>query len=42
MAPLLARWWTRLPELLASAAGAHVQIPAGNSELIRVLEPFDK
>jgi hypothetical protein len=33
MTPFIHRWLTRLPEALASAAGADVRIPPGNSEL---------
>lgn len=34
------RWQSRLPEALASAAGAHVNIPAGNEQLHELLSRF--
>ena len=40
MAPLIERWQSRLPEALASAAGADVKIPPGNSELHDWLTDF--
>jgi hypothetical protein len=38
MTPFVRRWQGRLAESLASAAGKHVQIPAGNEELRRILD----
>ncbi len=40
MTPFIDRWLTRLPEALASAAGADVRIPPGNSELHEWLSDF--
>jgi len=42
MASFVNRWVNRLPQVLASGAGEHVQIPPGNPELIGILEPFEK
>lgn len=42
MAPFLRRWIDRLPQALALGAGEHVQVPPGNEELIRILDPFEK
>jgi hypothetical protein len=42
MASLLCRWYYRLPGALAEGAGTHLRIPAGNSELIEILEPFGR
>ena len=42
MASLLRRWKNRLPLALALGAGEHVKLPPGNSELIGILEPFEK
>lgn len=33
MSPFIERWRSRLPDALASVAGTHVDIPAGNDEL---------
>ena len=41
MAPFVRRWVQRLPQALALGAGEHVQIPPGNDELIKIVEPFD-
>jgi hypothetical protein len=41
MAAFVQRWATRLPQALALGGGEHVQIPPGNAELIRTLEPFE-
>jgi hypothetical protein len=41
MGPLVTRWRSRLPEVLALGAGAEVRIPPGNTELIEVLEPYE-
>lgn len=40
MTPFVHRWLTRLPEALASAAGADIRIPPGNSELHEWLNEF--
>ncbi|MFZ1933168.1 MAG: virulence factor SrfC family protein [Thermoguttaceae bacterium] len=42
MASFLQRWMKRLPLALALGAGEHVKVPPGNSELTRVLEPFER
>lgn len=42
MASFIARWARRLPEALARGAGEHVNIPPGNGELVKILEPFEK
>jgi hypothetical protein len=42
MAALLRRWVGRLPAALALGAGEHVKLPPGNSQLIKILEPFEK
>jgi len=42
MASFVKRWSTRLPQVLALGAGEHVKLPPGNSQLIEMLEPFDK
>jgi hypothetical protein len=42
MASFVARWARRLPEALARGAGEHVNIPPGNPELVKILEPFEK
>ena len=42
MASFVARWARRLPEALARGAGEHVNIPPGNGELVKILEPFEK
>lgn len=42
MATLIRRWSTRLPAALAQGAGEHVKLPPGNSELIKILEPFEQ
>ena len=42
MAGFVRRWASRLPQALALGAGEHVQIPPGNPELIKILEPYDK
>ncbi len=41
MASFVQRWMQRLPQALALGAGEHVQIPPGNEELIKVLDPFE-
>ena len=41
MASFVKRWIQRLPQALALGAGEHVQIPPGNEELIKVLDPFE-
>lgn len=40
MAGFIERWQSRLPECLASGAGAEIRIPPGNDELIDLLEPY--
>jgi hypothetical protein len=40
MASFISTWESRLPEVLASGAGAEVHIPPGNSELVELLEPY--
>jgi len=40
MGSFVRRWRSRLPEALASAAGAHVNIPAGNDQLHELLSRF--
>ena len=40
MGSFVTRWRSRLPEVLASGAGAEIKIPPGNDALIEVLEPF--
>ena len=42
MATFIERWVTRLPQALALGAGEHVKLPAGNPELMKILEPFEK
>jgi hypothetical protein len=42
MASFVARWASRLPEALARGAGEHVNIPPGNGELVKILDPFEK
>jgi len=42
MASFIRRWLNRLPQALALGAGEHVQVPPGNDELIKILEPFEK
>ena len=42
MATFIERWATRLPPALALGAGEHVKLPPGNSELMAILEPFEK
>ena len=42
MASFVRRWAKRLPLALALGAGEHVKLPPGNSELIQILEPFEK
>jgi hypothetical protein len=42
MGGFVKRWVQRLPQALASGAGEHVQVPPGNSQLISILDPFDK
>ena len=41
MGPFLTRWRTRLPQALASGAGAEIHIPPGNAELQELLEPYE-
>lgn len=40
MRPLVLRWKQRLPLALASAAGAHTQIPSGNDDLNSILAQY--
>ncbi|MCO6456671.1 MAG: hypothetical protein J5I93_15340 [Pirellulaceae bacterium] len=40
MQPFVVRWYQRLPLALASAAGAHTEIPRGNEELGRILTAY--
>lgn len=42
MGSFLRQWAGRVPQALALGAGEHVQVPPGNTELIKILEPFDK
>ena len=42
MASFVRRWVARVPAALASGAGEHVNLPPGNSELIKILEPWEK
>jgi hypothetical protein len=42
MANIIKRWVERLPMALALGAGEHVRVPPGNSQLIQILEPFDR
>ena len=42
MHEFVARWSRRLIAALALGAGAHVSIPPGNDELVKVLEPFER
>ena len=41
MASFVQRWVQRLPQALALGAGEHVQIPPGNDEIIKILDPFE-
>ena len=41
MRSFVERWITRLPLALALGAGEHVKLPPGNSQLIKILEPFE-
>lgn len=40
MSAFVTRWRSRLPEALASGAGAEIRIPPGNDELIELLELY--
>jgi hypothetical protein len=40
MTPFLLRWKQRLGEALASAAGEHIKIPAGNDDLRQILDQY--
>ncbi|MDY0168222.1 MAG: virulence factor SrfC family protein [Thermoguttaceae bacterium] len=42
MSSFVERWASRMPAALALGAGEHIKLPPGNSELIKLLEPFDK
>ena len=42
MASFVKQWAKRLPLALALGAGEHIKLPAGNMELIHILEPFDR
>ncbi|MGO9109381.1 MAG: virulence factor SrfC family protein [Thermoguttaceae bacterium] len=42
MASFVKQWANRLPLALALGAGEHIKLPAGNMELIHILEPFDR
>jgi len=42
MAAFVKRWALRLPQALALGAGEHVEIPPGNTELMTILEPYEK
>ncbi len=42
MASLVKQWSQRLPLALALGAGEHIKLPAGNMELIHILDPFEK
>jgi hypothetical protein len=42
MGSLIKRWSNRLPLALALGAGEHIKLPPGNSDLIKILEPFEK
>ena len=42
MGSFVKRWATRLPPALALGAGEHVKLPAGNGQLIEILDPFEK
>jgi len=42
MGQFVKRWSNRLPPALALGAGEHVKLPPGNTELINILEPFEK
>jgi hypothetical protein len=42
MASFLQRWIQRVPMALALGAGEHVKLPPGNSEIIHLLEPWEK
>jgi hypothetical protein len=42
MGSFVRRWGNRLPLALALGAGEHVKLPPGNSELVKILEPFEK
>jgi hypothetical protein len=42
MAALVRRWRERLPGALALGAGEHVEIPPGNSELVQIVDPFER
>jgi len=40
MAQFVNRWASRLPDFLASGAGAEVRVPAGNPELAKLIERY--
>jgi len=42
MGSFVKRLCERLPLALALGAGEHVKLPPGNTQIIRILEPFDK
>jgi hypothetical protein len=42
MASFVRRWIMRVPAALALGAGEHVKLPPGNSQLAKILEPFEK
>ncbi len=41
MGAFITTWKQRLPEVLASGAGAEIRIPPGNDELIELMEPYN-
>ncbi len=42
MESFVKQWAKRLPLALALGAGEHIKLPAGNMELIHILDPFEK
>jgi hypothetical protein len=40
MSSFVTRWQSRLPEFLASGAGAEVRVPPGNTELAQIIERY--
>ena len=42
MCAVVRRWRGRLPQALASGAGAEIRIPPGNVELIELLQPYEE
>lgn len=42
MGAFVKRWASRLPQALALGAGEHVKVPPGNSQIIHILDPFDR